>query len=204
MATPFPIIVLARHGATEWSALGRHTGRTDIPLTADGERDGRLLAKRLAGFSFGQVLTSPLARARTTCEIAGYGDRAVLEPDLMEWDYGRYEGRTAAQIREEHPGWIVFNDGASGGESVAQAIERADRIVAKLRAAQENVLVFSHGHFLRLLTVRWLGMPTILGARMMLGTAAVCQLGYNHGLDEPSLHLWNDDRHITESVITHP
>ncbi|WP_162660947.1 histidine phosphatase family protein [Tuwongella immobilis] len=196
MASGFPQIVLARHGATEWSVLGRHTGRTDIVLTERGRSDAVRLGERLRRMEFGRVMSSPLQRARVTAEIAGYGDRVELVPDLMEWDYGPYEGLTAAEIRERNPGWVVFRDGVAGGELVPQAVERADRVVATLRAARENVLVFSHGHYIRLLAARWMGLPLEYAGRMLLGTAAVSILGYNHGLDEPSLLLWNDAHHL--------
>jgi probable phosphoglycerate mutase len=183
---------LARHGETEWSRAGRHTGLTDLPLTAVGERDAARLGPRLAGISFSQVWTSPLRRASRTCELAGFGSRAVLDPDLLEWNYGDYEGLRSAEILERRPGWQLFRDGCPGGESPADVAARADRLVQRARAVDGNVLVFSSGHLLRLLAARWLGREPGLGALLYIGTAGLGILGYEHTLAEPVIRLWND------------
>lgn len=192
-----PRVYLVRHGETEWAALGRHTGRTDIPLTPRGEWAARRVGARLAGIAFARVWTSPATRAARTCELAGFGDIAERDPDLWEWDYGEYEGRVAADIRAGRPGWVVFRDGAPGGESPAQVAARADRVIARARAVDGDVLVFSSGHFLRVLAARWVGLGPETGARLLLSTAAVCILGYDHDRTEPAIILWNDVGHLT-------
>lgn len=191
-----PTIYLARHGETEWSKSGRHTGRTDVPLTAHGEADARRLWDRFAPCEFARVFTSPLSRAAQTCELAGLtGER---DPDLMEWDYGEYEGKTTAEIRASRPGWELFRDGVPGGESVSDIAARADRVVARLKALSGTVVVFSHGHFLRVLAARWVGQPAAFARSLLLSTASVSALGFDHGKpDEPAIALWNDDRHLT-------
>ena len=196
MSDSLPEVYLARHGETEWSLSGRHTGRTDVPLTERGERNARALAERLRGLSFAEVLTSPMQRARRTCVLAGFADRAEVVPDLAEWDYGDYEGRRTAEIRRERPDWWLFRDGAPGGESVAAVSARADRVVARLRSAAGNVLVFGHGHFLRVLAARWLGLEPAGGRLFHLSTASLSVLGYEHDLSEPVIKLWNDTRHV--------
>ncbi len=193
---PIQQVYLIRHGETAWSLSGQHTGRTDIPLTPHGERNAVCLGERLRGTTFAQVLTSPLSRARRTCELAGYGERAEIDPDLQEWDYGQYEGRRTADIRRERPGWYLFRDGCPGGESVAAIGARADRLIARLRAIDGRVLLFSHGHVLRVLAARWLGLPAGDARHFLLSTAALSVLGYEHHLDEPVIRLWNDDRHV--------
>jgi broad specificity phosphatase PhoE len=193
-----PEVYLARHGETAWTLTGQHTGRTDIPLTARGEQDALSLCQRLQGATFTRVLVSPLGRAQRTCELAGFGDQAEVDPDLQEWDYGQYEGRRTADIRQARPGWEIFRDGCPGGESVAVVSARADRVTARLRAVEGNVLVFSHGHFLRVLAARWLGLPTGAARHFILSTAALSILGYEHTRDEPALRLWNDDRHVVK------
>ena len=191
------IIYLARHGETAWSLSGQHTGRTDLPLTANGERNAELLGARLKGFRVTKVLTSPLQRARRTCALAGFGAAAEVDADLMEWNYGQYEGRRSAEILAERPGWDLFRDGCPGGESPAEVGARADRVVARLRAAGGNVLVFSSGHFLRVLAGRWVGMQALDGGRyLMLSTASLSALGYEHGVASPVIRLWNDTRHL--------
>jgi broad specificity phosphatase PhoE len=195
MPESLPEIYLARHGETEWTISGQHTGRTDIPLTERGERNARSLGERLKGLSFDKVLVSPLQRARRTCELAGFGAQAKLDPDLMEWDYGAYEGRRTADIRKERPGWNLFRDGCPGGESIEALGARADRVVARLRTIGGHVLVFSHSHFLRFLAARWLGLPAADARLFVLSTAALSILGYEHNPDEPAIRLWNDDRH---------
>jgi probable phosphoglycerate mutase len=189
-------VYLARHGETAWSITGQHTGRTDIPLTAGGERNALSLHQRLEGVVFAKVLVSPRLRARRTCELAGFGDRAEVEPDLQEWDYGEYEGRRTADIRQERPDWYLFRDGCPGGESVEAIGGRADRVVAHLRALNGNVLIFSHGHILRVLAARWLGLPPGDARLFVLSTAALSILGYEHTRNEPAIRLWNDDRHV--------
>jgi broad specificity phosphatase PhoE len=196
MHAALPVVYLARHGETEWSISGQHTGRTDIPLTGRGERDALGLGQRLSGATFAKVLTSPLVRASRTCELAGFGARAEMDPDLQEWDYGQYEGRRTIDIRKERPGWYLFSDGCPGGESVEAIGARADRVVARLRAIEDNVLVFSHGHILRVLAARWLGLPAGEARLFLLSTAALSILGYEHALNEPTIRLWNDDRHV--------
>jgi probable phosphoglycerate mutase len=196
MSQALPEVYLARHGETEWSITGQHTGRTDIPLTARGELNARNLGQRLQGTTFAKILTSPLLRARRTCELAGFGDGAEVDPDLQEWDYGQYEGRRTADIRQERPGWYLFRDGCPGGESVEAIGARADRVVARLRAIDGHVLIFSHGHILRVLTARWLGLPAGDARLFVLSTAALSLLGYEHNRHEAAIRLWNDNRHV--------
>lgn len=189
MASPFPEITLVRHGETEWSASGKHTGRSDIPLTAKGEDAARRLGERLRDKRFAAIWSSPSLRARRTAELAGFD--AVTKPDLAEWDYGAYEGLKTKEILIERPGWSLFRDGCPQGESVAEAGARADRMVAALRAVNDHVLVFSSAHFLRTLTARWLGRPAADGALFVLDTASISVLGYEHDLSEPVLRRWN-------------
>lgn len=188
-----PTIYLARHGETEWSKSGRHTGRTDLPMTADGVTAARQLAGRLSGTTFDHVLSSPMIRARQTAELAGFNP--IIEPDLAEWDYGQYEGLTTAEIRQTQPDWVLFRDGCPGGESPEQIAARVDRLAAKLKALSGNVLCFAHGHVLRVLAARWVNQPVTFAACLLLGTAAVCSLGFDHGkLDEPAIRSWNCTR----------
>jgi broad specificity phosphatase PhoE len=185
-----PTVYLVRHGATEWSKSGRHTGRTDLPLTQEGEDEARALRSRLAGKAFSQVLASPLQRARRTAELAGF--TATPDPDLIEWNYGDYEGLTSAAIREGCPGWDLFSDGCPGGESIEQIAQRADRVAGRLKALSGNVLVFSHGHLLRVLAARWTGQPVQFARALLLSTSAVSALGFGHDApDEPAISLWN-------------
>ena len=186
-AEPIGRLVLLRHGETEWSRDGRHTGRTDVPLTTVGERDARQLAPRLAGFDLRLVLCSPLSRARRTAELAGLDP--VTDDDLMEWDYGAYEGRTTPEIREERPGWLLWNDGVPGGEAIAEVGGRADRVIAELREADGDALLFAHGHVLRVLTARWLGLEPDAGRLFALDPATLSTLGYEH--ETAVLRLWN-------------
>ena len=181
---------------TEWSLSGQHTGLTDIPLTARGERNARLLGQRLAGPSSRTSYTSPLKRASRTCELAGFGKQAVIDPDLVEWNYGDYEGRTSRDIHRERPDWEIFRDGGPHGESVAQVGARADRVIGRLRALKSDSLVFSSGHFLRVLGARWCGLDTSAGKSLYLSTAALSAVGYEHGLESPIIRLWNDCRHV--------
>ncbi len=184
-------IYLVRHGETVWSLSGQHTGHTDLPLTPHGEEQARAVGPRLRDLSFAQVLASPLQRARRTCELAGYADRAAVDPDLIEWDYGQYEGLTLAQVHQARPEWELFRDGCPGGESVLQISARADRLVARLRALQGNVLLFSSGHILRVLAARWVESPAALGRHLVLDPACLCALGYDHGGVDRVIRLWN-------------
>lgn len=191
MGSAFPEIHLVRHGETEWSATGRHTGRTDIALTAAGEAAARRLQARLQGLRVAAVWSSPSQRARQTCALAGFGAGSVVDPDLAEWDYGAYEGLTTEQILARRPGWRLFRDGCPDGESVAEIGLRADRVVARLRQFGRNALLFSSSHFLRVLAARWLGLPPQAGALLALDTASQSILGYEHDLDEPIIRRWN-------------
>jgi probable phosphoglycerate mutase len=197
MGDPLPVVTLARHGETAWSLSGQHTSVTDLPLTPKGERDAGRLGDRLRGTTFARVVTSPLLRARRTCELAGWAT-ATVDDDLIEWRYGDFEGLTTEQIRATHPGWDLFRDGAPGGESVAEVSARADRVIGRLRADPGPTLVVSSGHILRVLAARWLHTDPAFGRYLYLSTAAVCVLGYDHGLDEPRLRLWNDVGHVGE------
>jgi probable phosphoglycerate mutase len=200
MSDQLQIIYLARHGETAWSLSGQHTGRTDLPLTANGERNAELLGARLRGFRVAKVLTSPLQRARRTCELAGFGAGADVDADLMEWNYGQYEGRRSKEILAGRPGWDLFRDGCPGGESPAEVAARAERVVGRLRAVGGNVLVFSSGHFLRVLASRWVGMQALDGGRyLMLSTGSLSALGYEHEVTRPVIQLWNDTRHLENS-----
>ncbi|MBX7104837.1 MAG: histidine phosphatase family protein [Gemmataceae bacterium] len=189
MSERLPEIVLARHGETAWSKSGQHTGLTDIPLTAHGDEAARRIGNRLKCRSWARVLTSPLQRARRTCELAGF--TGEVDPDLVEWNYGEYEGLLSKEIRARRPGWVVFRDGAPGGESVAEVAARADRVIARLQSMDGDQLVFSSGHFLRALAARWLGLEVSAGRLLYLTTAALCVLGYDHNRDEPVIRLWN-------------
>lgn len=184
-------IYLVRHGETEWSASGRHTGRSDIPLTPVGEEAARKLAARLSGPEFAQVWSSPSSRAQSTCALAGYGERRQVKPDLAEWDYGAYEGLTTKQIIAERPGWQLFRDGCPSGETSADAGARADRIIAEARGVTGTLLIFSSAHFLRVLVARWLGLPPEKGALFVLDTTSISVLGYEHDLTEPVVRRWN-------------
>jgi probable phosphoglycerate mutase len=185
-------IFLIRHGETEWSLASRHTGRTDIPLTEPGEQDARKLGERLRDFRFSQVFTSPRQRARRTCELAGLGPVAKIEPDLAEWDYGDYEGQHSVDIRKGQPDWNLFRDGCPRGEMPAQVSDRADRLIARLRTLDGNVALFSHGHFGCVLAVRWIGLPVIEGQHFLLGTASLSILGCEPSHPEvPVIELWN-------------
>lgn len=194
MSADPPRIVLVRHGETEWSASGRHTGRTDVPLTEAGVRDGERLRARLAGRRFALVLTSPLRRARDTCALAGLGDVAQVDDDLREFEYGEYEGRTTPEIRQERPGWSVWRDGSPGGETPDQVGVRVDRVIARALEHGGDVAMFAHGHVLRVLGARWLEQPAAFGAHLGLGTAAVSELGYER--EHRAIWLWNDRSHL--------
>src|SRR5438445_6250186 len=189
-------VVLVRHGETVWSREGRHTGRTDVPLTDRGREDARRLAATLAGQRFALVLVSPLQRARETCALAGLGDREELCPALMEWDYGDDEGLTSAQILERRPGWSLWRDGCPNGEAPEDVAARADSVIAEITATAGDVALFAHGHLLRVLGARWVEQPPAFGARLMLDTAAVCLLDTEHGVR--AARLWNDLSHLPE------
>jgi broad specificity phosphatase PhoE len=184
-----PELVLVRHGETAWSRDGRHTGKTDIPLTEEGHRQAKALGPELKPWTFALVLTSPLQRATETCRLAGYGKRAQTRLELMEWDYGRYEGMTTKQITQTRPDWSLWRDGGPGGEKAADVGRRVDRVIAEIRATKGDVLIFAHGHVLRVLTARWLGEPPQTGRHYMLQTAALCVLGYEH--NDPVIRRWN-------------
>src|SRR5215831_18890451 len=188
-----PIVYLARHGENAWSLSGQHTGRTDLPLTERGQRNAGRLGERLKGLAFVDVVTSPRQRATRTSELAGFGAVAKVDRDLVEWDYGQYEGRRTAEIHAERPDWQLFRDGCPGGESPDQVGMRADRIVSRLGAVQGDVLLFSSGHFLRVLAARWLGLEAAGGRFFLLSTASLSALAYEHNnLSEPVIRLWNE------------
>ena len=178
-----------RHGETAWSLTGQHTGTTDLPLTDNGRRRAQRLRPVLARETFALVLTSPLERARETCALSGVADRAVIDPDLVEWNYGKYEGLTTAQIHESAPGWLLFRDGCPGGETPAQVGVRVDRVIARARTVEGNVALFSHGHLLRVLAARWLGLPVVAGQHFLLDTGTVNVLADYRGI--PALKTWN-------------
>jgi probable phosphoglycerate mutase len=185
-------LYLIRHGETEWSLSGQHTGRSDIPLTGHGEDEARALAPCLCDISFSGVLTSPRQRARRTCELAGLGSMAEIEPDLTEWDYGEYEGQRSVDIRKARPGWMVFRDGCPGGETPAQVSGRADRVIARLSGMHGNVAVFSHGQFGCVLVARWIGLPIIEARHFSLDPASLSVLGFNPDHPETAvIALWN-------------
>ena len=186
---PSQQIYLIRHGETEWSLSGQHTGTTDIPLTENGRKVARLLEPVLAKETFALVLTSPLERARETCELAGLGERAEIDSDLMEWNYGQYEGLTPKQIRAQAPEWMLFNDGCPGGESPEQVGARVDRVIARVRAVEGHVALFAHGHIFRVFAARWLGLPATAGCHFLLDTATLNILGYYRGI--PAVKRWN-------------
>ncbi len=196
-STQLPEIWLARHGETEWTLTHRHTGRSDIPLTEHGERNAVALGERLRGTTFTRVFVSPLERAQRTAELAGFKLLGQIAPDLMEWDYGQYDGLRSVEIRQRRPNWSLFRDGCPGGESVAEIGSRADRVAAMLRPLGGRVLLFGHSHFFRVLAARWLGLPPSGGSLFFLSTASLSILGYEHSADEPAVRLWNDDRHVT-------
>jgi probable phosphoglycerate mutase len=186
---PTQQVALIRHGETEWSVTGQHTGATDIPLTANGQRVAALLKPILANVMFARVWTSPMQRARETCESAGLGEVAAIDRDLMEWNYGEYEGQTSAQIQAHAPGWLIFRDGCPGGESPEQMRARVDRVIARVRAVNGDVALFAHGHFFRVFVARWLGLPVEAGRHFLLDTATLSILGYYQ--DNPAVKRWN-------------
>jgi broad specificity phosphatase PhoE len=201
MSETLPVVYLARHGETAWTVTGQHTGRTNLPLTPNGERNARRLGLRLQGMSFVKVFTSPLQRAIRTCELAGFGAVAEVDEDLVEWDYGRYEGMRSAEILADRPGWQLFRDGCPDGESPEEVGLRADRVVERVRAAGGDVLVFSSGHFIRVLAARWLELgPGSAGKYLVLNTSSLSALGYEHKLSQPVIRLWNDDHHVEQAA----
>jgi broad specificity phosphatase PhoE len=193
---PHPTIWLARHGETEWSLSGQHTGLTDLPLTPHGEELAKKLGPRLAGMSFAKVFTSPLQRARRTCELAGFGAQAETLPELVEWNYGDYEGIKTHDIHKDRPDWDLFKHGAPGGESVHQVTVRANNVIVKLREVDGDVLCFSSGHFLRALAACWLGLGAGGGRYFLLSTTSLSALSYEHNLDEPVIKLWDETGYL--------
>lgn len=193
-----PVLWLLRHGETQWTLTGRHTGRTDVRLTPRGERQALALGRRLAGRSFSLVLTSPRARARETCRLAGYGAAAVVAPDMQEWDYGAYEGKTTAEIRKAAPSWTVWTDGVPDGETPDAVGQRADLMIAQAMKAGGHVALFAHGHFLRVLAARWLGLPPRGGGSLALDTASVSLLGFER--ERRVIRHWNEVCHLEEDA----
>jgi probable phosphoglycerate mutase len=192
MSADLPRLFLARHGDTAWTDSHQRTGRTDLPLNERGEAHARELGERLKKFSFTRVFTSPLQRAARTCALAGYGEVATVDPDLYEWDYGKYEGRLTRDILKERPGWEMFRDGCPGGESPSDAAARADRFIARARSVDGDVLAFSSAHISRMIAARWLGLPRGAGRLFFCRPASVGVLNYEHNSrDEPVLSLWN-------------
>lgn len=190
--TALPRLYFIRHGETAWSLSGQHTGRTDIALNEQGEHDASMLAEPLGTVNFNRVFSSPLQRARRTCELAGLGDASEIEPDLTEWDYGDYEGLRPIDIRKERPDWNVFRDGCPRGEQPAQISDRADQLIARLRVLDGNIAIFSHGHFGRVLAARWIDLRVEHAQRFLLSTASLSILGFEHNrADEPAIVLWN-------------
>jgi probable phosphoglycerate mutase len=196
MSEKLPVIYLARHGNTAWTHSGQHTGLTDLPLTPDGERNAVRLGERMKGLNFAKVFTSPLQRAARTCELAGFGAVAETDPDLVEWNYGKYEGLTSTQILQQRPDWDLFRDGCPGGESPQQIGERADRVVERIRSVTGDVLLFSSGHFIRVFTGCWLGVGPAGGRFFLLSPASLSALSYEHNLSRAAVRLWDDDRHV--------
>jgi len=198
MSQELPLIYLARHGETAWTISGQHTGRTDLPLTERGERNAARLADRLKGLVFEKVFCSPLQRVRRTCELAGFGSVAAIDPNLLEWDYGQYEGLRSAEIHASRPSWQLFRDGCPGGELPSDVGARADSVVKRVREIVGNVLLFSSGHFLRVLAARWLALTPDGGRYFVLSTASLSALSYEHSLSQPVIRLWDDTRHVEE------
>ena len=197
MQDDLPVIYIARHGETAWTLTGQHTGLMDLPLTVQGENNARRLGERLKAIEFAKVLTSPLQRVRRTCELAGFGASAEVDNDLVEWNYGEYEGLRSAEIRAKRPGWDLFRDGAPGGESPAQVATRADNVWKRVRTINGNVLIFSSGYFIRVLVARWIGLePSVHSNSFLLSTASLSAVGYDQDLSRPVVRLWNDTHHV--------
>jgi broad specificity phosphatase PhoE len=192
MRDALPLTYLARHGQTAWTISGQHTSSTDLPLTAQGEAEARRLGGLLEGLTFAAVLTSPLQRAVRTCKLAGFGSVAKIEPDLTEWNYGAYEGRTSAEIRAERPDWRLFRDGCPGGESASEVGARADRVISRVRGIEGDTLLFSSAHFLRVFAARWLGLDPAAGRYFLLGTSSLSVVGYEHDRSEPVIRVWDE------------
>lgn len=190
-----PLIHLARHAETAWSKTGQHTGLTDLPLTERGERNACRLGERLKGVTVAQVFVSPLQRATRTCELAGFSSGAIIDSDLVEWNYGEYDGKRLAEIHEQRPGWELFRDGCPGGESLTDVAIRAKRVINRLRTLEGDSLIFSSSHFLRVFAACWLGLEPAAGRHFFLGTSALSTVGYDHGLGDPVVRLWNDCSH---------
>jgi broad specificity phosphatase PhoE len=186
------LVSIVRHGETAWTVTGQHTGRTDIPLSPRGEEQASALGGRLRDLRFSDVFTSPLQRARRTCELAGFASVATIDADLVEWDYGEYEGRRTAEVRTHRPTWRLFEDGCPNGESAADVGARADRVIDRVRRRPGPVLLFGHRDMLRVMAARWLQFPPLEGRRFYLGTASVSLLGYDHAVSEPVIRLWNE------------
>ena len=199
MSQTLPIVYVARHGETAWTVTGQHTGLTDLPLTERGEWNARQLGERLSGMAFAKVFTSPLRRAMRTCELAGFAPVAETDPDLVEWNYGQYEGRRTAEILRERPDWQLFRDGCPGGESPQQIAARADRVLERARGIAGDVLLFSSAHLSRVLAARWIGAEPTWGRSFILNTASLSALGYENSLQQPAIHFWNDSRHVLAS-----
>ena len=195
------VVYLARHGETAWSLSGQHTGLTDLPLTKRGECNARRMGERLKGLEFARVFTSPLQRAKRTCELAGFGSKAEVDRDLVEWDYGEYEGLTTADIRAKRPDWEIFHDGFPGGESFDQIGARAERVVDRVRSIDGAVLLFSSAHFLRVLAARWLGLKPQGARYFLLSTASVSTLTFEHDPSEPAIGMWNDTHHVSAQCL---
>jgi broad specificity phosphatase PhoE len=192
-----PVTHIARHGETAWTVTGQHTGLTDLPLTPQGERNARALADRLTGLSFAKVFTSPLQRARKTCALAGFGNVAEVDSDLVEWNYGDYEGLRTTEIHAMRPDWQLFRDGCPGGESPAQVMARADNVLRRVRDVKGNVLLFTSGHFIRMLAARWIDIePSIHSMSFLLSTASLSAVGYDKEFSRPVIRLWNDTHHV--------
>jgi probable phosphoglycerate mutase len=198
MDKQLPVIYIARHGETPWTITGQHTGLTDLPLTPQGEKNAQRLGDRLKGMDFAKVFTSPLQRARKTCALAGFGAVAEVENDLVEWDYGEYEGLRSAEIRAKRPDWQLFRDGAPGGESPCQVMARADNVWKRVREVKGNVLLFTSGHFIRVLAARWIGLePSVHSTSFLLSTASLSAVGYDQDCSHPVIRLWNDTHHVS-------
>ena len=191
MSLALPRVCLVRHGETAWTLTARHTGRTDLPLSGQGERQAREVGARLTALRFDRIFSSPLQRARRSAELAMPHSRVEADDDLMEWDYGDYEGRRTVDIVVERPGWNLFRDGCPGGETLDSVAARADRVVGRIRAGGGTVLLFAHREILRILAMRWIGIAPLEGRRLLLATASLSVLGYDHDLTEPAIHAWN-------------
>src|SRR5271166_4302034 len=201
MGDKLPKIYLARHGETAWTITGQHAGRVDLPLTDHGECEARKLAGRLQGGTYAKVFTSPLQRARRTCVLVGFEGVAEIDPDLVEWDYGRYEGLLRSEILKDNPGWHLFQDGCPGGETPEQVTARADRVVKRVRAIAGDVLLFSSRDLIKVLPTRWIGMDAVHGESSLLNTASLSMLGYQNRLEQSAIQLWNDTCHLRAANV---